>query len=487
MRAPTFDLRTPSVAPNLAILSWTVAGGIAALAVGLAASRSPSAAIAVALGIGAAIAVIGRPKTILWILAASIFTELVRVEGTTISRVLAPIALLIVLVELFRDRASIRWGAPLVWAGAYSLWAFASGLWTTSVSGTTYLLGSLAIALVYMLAFSAMLESRRDLKHVLSVLALVSLLLGALSFPRVSQAFDLGQVIQAGRSQGGVGDPNSFAALQVLTLPLVIVLATEARKRWVQLGLYAGALVIIGSTMTSLSRGGLIALAVLLVLLLVIPFRFLFRSRRNKAIALLVVAFGVTAVSIRQASSLTSRIETIVGQGNPGAQQGSGRVELWRAAGTSIAERPWFGLGYGAFPSASNELLFRTPGVDLQNVTVHGNGQPVHNAYIESLAELGIAGLILYVGLLISTARALRRTAVRAYEVGEEFVAVVANALVLSLITWAITSFFLSVETSRALWILVGLSLALPKLLPPSRSRRTPSPLNGDNFIPRLG
>ena len=42
----------------------------------------------------------------------------------------------------------------------------------------------------------------------------------------------------------------------------------------------------------------------------------------------------------------------------------------------------------------------------------------------------------------------------------------VANALLLSLVGWAIASIFLSSETSRPLWIVVGLALALPKLVP---------------------
>jgi O-antigen ligase len=450
----------------MAPLSWTIAGALTALAVAWASSLGPNAAIGMAVAIAVAVAVAVRPATLLWILAISLFIELARVEGTTISRVLAPIALLVVLVQLARGRAWIRPDRPLYWAAAYSLWALASGLWTTSVSGTVFLLGSLGIALVYMLSFASLLDSRRELERVLQVLALASLLVGALSFQHVSEALHVGQVLQAGRSQGGVGDPNFFAALQLVTLPLVIVLAAETRKRWLQISLYAGVLVIIGSILTSLSRGGFIGLAVLLVLLVVVPSRLLFRSRRNKAIALLVVAFAATAMSIRHSSQLVRRVETIVGQVNPGAQQGSGRIELWKAARTSIEERPWLGLGYGAFPSAANELLFRTPGANLQHYFPRKNGEPVHSAYIESLAELGIAGLILYLGLLISTGRALRRAALRAREAGEEFIAVVANALLLGLITWAITSLFLSTETTRAFWMVMGLCLALPKLLP---------------------
>jgi O-antigen ligase len=123
------------------------------------------------------------------------------------------------------------------------------------------------------------------------------------------------------------------------------------------------------------------------------------------------------------------------------------------------------GIGYGAFPYASNELILRTPGVDLEGYHFRDPGQPVHNSYLEAWAELGIFGFILYLGLLISTALMLLRTARRARSVGAHFVRRVAFALLLGLTTWFVTSLFLSTETSRGFWIVLGLALALPKLL----------------------
>jgi O-antigen ligase len=123
------------------------------------------------------------------------------------------------------------------------------------------------------------------------------------------------------------------------------------------------------------------------------------------------------------------------------------------------------GLGYGAFPYASNDLMLSTPGVNLEGYSFRDPGQPVHNSYLEAWAELGIFGIVLYVGLLASTVLALLRTAARARAIGADFVRRVAYALVLGLLTWFITSFFLSTETSRGFWIVLGLALALPKLL----------------------
>jgi O-antigen ligase len=459
-----FEARFAAGRP-LANLWWTAAAAAAALAVGVAASFSVTAAVAVTVAIGAGAAVVRRPTALLWILAVSIFVELLRVQGTTISRVLAPLALVTVAVQIVRGRAAMHVGRPLVWAGAYALWALASGIWTTSLAGTTYQLLSLSIGLVYMLAFASMVESDRDLEHVLYVLGLAAVVFGVISWLAFSGKIYLAGATQGGRAQGETGDPSTFAAYELLVLPLMLVLVARAERRWLRRGLSFAVLILIGSILVSLSRGGLIALAVLLLLLVLLPARVLFRSRRSKATALLLVALGTAAVSLRYSDMLTRRVETIVGKGPQGTQRGSGRLNLWLGARTTIDEHPLFGIGYGAFPYASNDAMLRTPGVDLEGYYFRNPGQPVHNSYLEAWAELGVFGCILYVGLLASTALFLRRTALKARASGDELVARVAYALVLSLVTWFITSLFLSTETSRGFWIVFGVMLALPKLL----------------------
>jgi hypothetical protein len=57
----------------------------------------------------------------------------------------------------------------------------------------------------------------------------------------------------------------------------------------------------------------------------------------------------------------------------------------------------------------------------------------------------------------------------------------VAHALTLGLFAWGICTFFLSGETARMLWIIVGVTLALPKLIPeaaPARRSRYRTPSN---------
>ena len=89
-----------------------------------------------------------------------------------------------------------------------------------------------------------------------------------------------------------------------------------------------------------------------------------------------------------------------------------------------------------------------------------------HSAPIGTFAEIGLIGLLLLCGMVVSTGVFLRQTARRAFAAGADFVGRVANALVLSLIGWALSSLFIQTETSRPLWIIIGLALALPRLIP---------------------
>jgi hypothetical protein len=59
----------------------------------------------------------------------------------------------------------------------------------------------------------------------------------------------------------------------------------------------------------------------------------------------------------------------------------------------------------------------------------------------------------------------LRRTARRAKAIDDAFTRSVANGLLVGLAAFSISSFLLSTETSRVLWLIVGLSLALPRIV----------------------
>jgi O-antigen ligase len=196
----------------------------------------------------------------------------------------------------------------------------------------------------------------------------------------------------------------------------------------------------------------------------------LFQSRRQKAIALLIACFGMVLFFSRPyvRESVTVRAQSIYAPKDRDEASGAGRTNLWKAAEQTAAEHPLTGVGLGAFSHISEDLLLRTPGVDplLLRDRKEGDNFVAHNTYLGTAAELGITGLLIYLGLMISTGVTLRRTALKAHAAGAHFLGRVAHGLMLGLVTWSATSLFLSAESARMFWILVGLSLALPKLIP---------------------
>jgi hypothetical protein len=437
--------------------------------------------VAVAGALGIALLLLARPWLILPLAITTIFLEHLTFANMAVTRILAPGALMVVVAEFIRGRARIRPDLPLFAAGAYVIWAIASGMWSVAVPGTQFLLQSLVIALVFTLVFAAFPRSEDDLRRLIYVLGITSAFIGGLSVIAFGSPFELPGIdlLQGGRSQGGVGDPDFFAAMQLVSVPLVLVAASDTTNPRLRIVLYAAVLTMLASVFTSLSRGAFLAVIVLGLLFLVSRPDRLFRSRHEKAIALVVVALGMAAFFSRPyvRDEVVTRAESIYAPKTKDDASGSGRTNLWKAAAKTAGENPLTGIGFGGFGSISQELLFQTPGVDLdvQQIREEGDYFVAHNTYLGTAAELGLPGLFLYLGLLISTGLYLRRTAARAAALGAAFVGRVAHALLLGLVSWAVTSFFLSGETARMLWIIVGLSLALPKLLPEPRDPAAPS------------
>lgn len=481
--------RSPSVDLS-GVLRWPspirllLFGAVSALSVGVAGGYGAPAGLAVAAFIALMVAAVYRPSSIVHILLASLFLEVLAFGGVAIGRLLAPIALFVILLEIIRGGASLRSGVPLIAAMGYATWALASGIWSYDLSRTMLLLGSLSVAFAYMLVVAVMITSERVLRRSLLVIAVVSMLVGVFSVASYAGLPGaIGAALEEGRAQGGLTSPNYYASLQLVAVPLIAVVATEARTVWQRYALYGCALITLGSVLTTLSRGGLFALLVLLVAMILAPWRTLFPAPRQKAAVVLVLALALGAFLSRPhlRYELTDRVLTLFAAKTEedADPSGSGRTELWNAAKHSISERPIFGLGFGAFYSQAPKLLLETPGVRRDLVAIEE--KEVHNAYLGTTAELGVPGLTFFLGILLATAMALRRAAKAARRLGAHFVGRVANALLLSLLAWSITAFFIEAETARPLWIIVGFSLALPALLQmrAQEARRTIGARNG--------
>lgn len=432
-----------------------------ALVIGALVPVSPTLAIGALVAAIVAPTAVVRPRLIPHMLIVTIAAAAVTIGGVTVGRLAAPIALVAVMSQAFAAPVRLQ-GARLTlgMVTAYALLAVASAAWTVNLGVTLDTLASLAISLVYMGAFATLVRSRRDLRALMWTILASSVVLGYLWITQFASGVD--------RRFNKAGDPNFLAAFQVIVLPLIVVLASTQFSFGRRILLYCAIALIADSVISTLSRGGFLTLALVVGLLLLLPSRSLFSSRREKAAFLTAAAVGLALLLPLAWGPLADRFERGFAESNVAG----GRGDLWLAALHGYETHPITGLGFGGFEATSFQLLRSTPGVNLAaHLRFREGGEFVHNAYLGSLAELGPLGLVLFVGILYATATSLRRTARRAKAVGDSFLRSVANALLVGLLAFSLSSVLLSTETSRSLWMIVGMSLALPGLIAAPRLR----------------
>jgi len=183
--------------------------------------------------------------------------------------------------------------------------------------------------------------------------------------------------------------PNSFSGTQLGTLPYLYQLAPLAPKflRYAMLGQAFGALIIILYCGSRTAYLGFFAWLTILVA----------RARSSfKALAGLILAAALAIPFIP--SEYFARLETIYTQQEIEGASIDTRKEILTDAWKIFVEHP-LGVGVSAFPIVREKEF--------------GRSQDTHNLYLEVATNLGIVGLVLFLGLVISMLRALRNLAER--------------------------------------------------------------------------
>jgi O-antigen ligase len=430
--------------------------GAAALAVGALTTLQPLAAVALVVGVAIVLVVAANVDALPVFLVFTMFVSSLSLgPGLAIGRLAGPMALAVLaFYVLDRGANQLRPNLLLGVVFLYGLWTLTSVYWADD-SGLVYTATfSYLIAIAYMLTFAVLVRRSGQVLAVFATFAVGSLLFGIASFAAFYASSE------SERSAGLVGDPNFFAVYQVLALPPTLVLAAGERRPGRRLGYLAIVGVIILSVVSSLSRTGLVALTAVTLATLIVPWRIFF-SRASQKLTyffMLVVASGVAVAA--GSASFVARAQSILDPGGAAGDRGAGRLDLWHAAIHGWQDHPWVGLGASNFQAHALDLLQTTPGVNTRASYVHA-GREVHNAYLEELVGLGVVGLGLFVLVLAVSAWYFVAAFRRARAAGEPLLERLALALLVSLVGFALSAIFLSNQLSRALWILVGLALAL--------------------------
>ena len=184
---------------------------------------------------------------------------------------------------------------------------------------------------------------------------------------------------------------NHFAGFAELFIPMSLVplmLGKVRRERWFIVGLFA--VVSIGSLFLAASRGGIVSLAVeVVVVVLWMSLRRMGAKQLLGGAAVLIAALGM--VSWLGVKEISQRFSSMKAMEVSTGKRASMRRDTWRI----FVDHPWMGTGLGTL-----QIVY-PPYETLYDGRIVNHA---HNDYVEALAETGIAGGLccaLYLGLLL--------------------------------------------------------------------------------------
>ena len=353
-------------------------------------------------------------------------------EGTTLTFVAGAAAGLALMgTTLFRRKferplaAAVWWFLFIAWGGATILWAHDPGR----------ALARLPSALVLVL-FAAAAATVRITKKELNWILIGTIAGGCAAGGYAVKQYFGGQFyhsVTSGRSTLAVGanavDPNFFAASLFLPLALAVGYFLLS-KGWMRRGLsMAASGLIVLAIFTTMSRGALVGLAVML---------FVFIRRLGVNVRILIAA-GLILLSVLAVSDrLLARFDTAEESG------GSGRMSIWPVGVAALKHVGLFGAGLDNFRNAYMEYLSES---GVHRVRTY-NEIDAHNIYLALWVELGIPGLV----FLLMAYTSLFRSSKKARASGEQ-----GRWLVpFEAAAWAmlVSCFFVGLHWQKSYWLL---------------------------------
>lgn len=297
------------------------------------------------------------------------------------------------LFGLILQPTRLRFPTPLLWFGAFILWAavgsaIAPGAYFDSDRLSDYV----KLWLIYLVAANVA-QNRRQL-NVLIVTWLAIFALYPVRGTLFNFVFGIGDFGRYAWNHS-FSNPNDLAGLTLPILALsVAVLQGSVKKGWIRFSALAGVIVLPALIVITQSRGGILALATVGLLILA-QYR-----RQARGIAIAVLAAGV--VFLAAPPEVWDRLGGLAKAGDTTTlqevdEEGSAeqRFEIWRVALAISAEHPVAGVGLGRYQEAHAEYAASSQ----FKPTARGR-RDTHSMYLNILAETGFPGLLLYLSMV---------------------------------------------------------------------------------------
>lgn len=272
---------------------------------------------------------------------------------------------------------------------------------------------------------------------------------------------------------GELINPNEVAGVLLWTAPLAAALAFAGLRYWrrrllppwlasilVLLALFFAAVLVL-----SQSRSGLLGYGAGLLFLLA-AFAGRYRRPLFALLGLLLLAGLIAYAAAPGSFELLFQGSAAVESAEAAVNSLEGRREIWSRARYVVEDFPFTGVGLNNFRRVVPllyPLFLISPAVDIAHA---------HNHLLNTGAELGIPGLVAYLGLWIGAAVLLWQSGLEAQQhAAGPLLRAVAAGIAASLLAYFVYGLFdavaLGARPGFLFWLLLGLAAALPQLTTP--------------------
>ncbi len=257
-----------------------------------------------------------------------------------------------------------------------------------------------------------------------------------------------------GIQQGILENPNDLAMNIAINFPLCMAFMFAAKGGFRKVIWSFLLICLLYGVVATYSRSGMIAMVITALICL---WEFGVKGRRFVLLASTLI-LGVLALGGLAASpKYRARMESLIQRPAPGSlvqgtmeAHGEGsleaRSELLRQSVSLMLHHPIFGVGPGNFPVVTREW------------------RVAHNTYTEFGAEAGIPAVVLFLALLLTSMRRIRRVYKLPGHASDPEIRIWASALWAALAGYAAGAMFASTEYNLFPYFLVGYICALDQI-----------------------
>lgn len=243
---------------------------------------------------------------------------------------------------------------------------------------------------------------------------------------------------------GLTGNPNDLALTLNLFIPVAGALLITARSVAGRALAAAALLLGIPAVIVTFSRAGFLTLCAIVVVSAIF---FAKRRSLGPLVALLVLAFSVAPFL---PDGYLDRVNTITDIEADPTGSAQGRWADFRLAARVAAQNPVIGVGLG------QDILA------LDEARGWAGWRSVHNAYLQIAVDLGIPGLLMFLGLVIASFRSARRVELRsAREPAFRDLLILACGVQVALVAFVVGAFFHPIAYQFYFFCVAGLAVAL--------------------------